>query len=226
MSLNDYRGLDVPTAKLFLIPTGKLMVPAGSLWFLLVGFMVPAGLLTVSSASIIGEVKAAEFLLKPNLKAYDWFIGGTRKQIQQITLYTSLLGCNVFERFRGFVVNYWKRNIPPDSVLTVDVDSSKLPTTICMSLRLIHPVRQASLSGGVTWGGMGFCDVEVSIVTGSARTSVKRIDRPFSDRRLYALSDRYMSVMSFQVALLGRQEKDVIFDFCAQVLPLPDDATP
>ncbi|GJX36352.1 hypothetical protein Tco_0247909, partial [Tanacetum coccineum] len=40
MSLNDYRGLDVPTAKLFLIPTGKLMVPAGSSWFLLV---VPAG---------------------------------------------------------------------------------------------------------------------------------------------------------------------------------------
>ncbi|GKA89903.1 hypothetical protein Tco_0811715 [Tanacetum coccineum] len=39
MSLNDYRGLDVPTAKLFLIPTGKLMVPAGSSWFLLV---VPA----------------------------------------------------------------------------------------------------------------------------------------------------------------------------------------
>ncbi|GKD23234.1 hypothetical protein Tco_1224937, partial [Tanacetum coccineum] len=33
-------GLDVPTAKLFLIPTGKLMVPAGSSWFLLV---VPAG---------------------------------------------------------------------------------------------------------------------------------------------------------------------------------------
>ncbi|GJX46973.1 retrovirus-related pol polyprotein from transposon TNT 1-94 [Tanacetum coccineum] len=32
-------GLDVPTAKLFLIPTGKLMVPAGSSWFLLV---VPA----------------------------------------------------------------------------------------------------------------------------------------------------------------------------------------
>ncbi|GJW27245.1 hypothetical protein Tco_0041056 [Tanacetum coccineum] len=29
MSLNDYRGLDVPIAKLFLIPTGKLMVPAG-----------------------------------------------------------------------------------------------------------------------------------------------------------------------------------------------------
>ncbi|GKB35193.1 retrovirus-related pol polyprotein from transposon TNT 1-94, partial [Tanacetum coccineum] len=29
-------GLDVPTAKLFLIHTGKLMVPAGSLWFLLV----------------------------------------------------------------------------------------------------------------------------------------------------------------------------------------------
>ncbi|GJR27494.1 hypothetical protein Tco_1103726 [Tanacetum coccineum] len=40
MSLNDYRGLDVPTAKLFLIPTGKLMVHAGSSWFLLV---VPAG---------------------------------------------------------------------------------------------------------------------------------------------------------------------------------------
>ncbi|GJR07159.1 hypothetical protein Tco_0530143 [Tanacetum coccineum] len=54
MSLNDYRGLDVPTAKLFLIPTGKLMVPAGSLWFLLVGFVVPTGLLTVSAASIIG----------------------------------------------------------------------------------------------------------------------------------------------------------------------------
>ncbi|GKB01691.1 hypothetical protein Tco_0829735 [Tanacetum coccineum] len=54
MSLNDYRGLDVPTAKLFLIPTGKLMVPAGSSWFLLVGFVVPTGLLTVSAASIIG----------------------------------------------------------------------------------------------------------------------------------------------------------------------------
>ncbi|GJS65573.1 hypothetical protein Tco_0680137 [Tanacetum coccineum] len=36
ISFNDYRGLDVPTAKLFLIPTGKLMVPVGSSWFLLV----------------------------------------------------------------------------------------------------------------------------------------------------------------------------------------------
>ncbi|GKE08167.1 reverse transcriptase domain-containing protein, partial [Tanacetum coccineum] len=33
--------------------TGKLIVPAGSSWFLLVGFVVPTGLLTVSSASII-----------------------------------------------------------------------------------------------------------------------------------------------------------------------------
>ncbi|GKD53649.1 hypothetical protein Tco_1287036, partial [Tanacetum coccineum] len=32
----------------------QLMVPAGSSWFLLVGFVVPARLLTVSSASIIG----------------------------------------------------------------------------------------------------------------------------------------------------------------------------
>ncbi|GJW91193.1 hypothetical protein Tco_0168746 [Tanacetum coccineum] len=47
MSLNDYRGLDVPTAKLFLIPTGKLMVPAGSSWFLLV---VPAGLRSPADA--------------------------------------------------------------------------------------------------------------------------------------------------------------------------------
>ncbi|GJU18153.1 putative ribonuclease H-like domain-containing protein [Tanacetum coccineum] len=46
-------GLDVPTAKLFLIPTGKLMVPAGSSWFLLVDFMVPTGLFTVSSASLV-----------------------------------------------------------------------------------------------------------------------------------------------------------------------------
>ncbi|GJV20248.1 hypothetical protein Tco_1369268 [Tanacetum coccineum] len=35
-----YSSLDVPTAKLFLIPTGKLMVPASSSWFLLV---IPAG---------------------------------------------------------------------------------------------------------------------------------------------------------------------------------------
>ncbi|GJS83007.1 hypothetical protein Tco_0749548 [Tanacetum coccineum] len=45
MSLNDYRGLDVPTA--------KLMVPAGSSWFLLVGFKVPTGLLMVSSACLV-----------------------------------------------------------------------------------------------------------------------------------------------------------------------------
>ncbi|GJU38434.1 hypothetical protein Tco_1191391 [Tanacetum coccineum] len=51
MSLNDYRGLDVPTAKLFLIPTGKLMVPAGSSWFLLV---VPAGRLCGSYWSAYG----------------------------------------------------------------------------------------------------------------------------------------------------------------------------
>ncbi|GJW43889.1 hypothetical protein Tco_0072688 [Tanacetum coccineum] len=51
----DWFTADVPTAKLFLMPTGKLMVPAGSSWFLLVGFVVPAGLLTVSSASIIGR---------------------------------------------------------------------------------------------------------------------------------------------------------------------------
>ncbi|GJX81161.1 hypothetical protein Tco_0329310 [Tanacetum coccineum] len=51
MSLNDYRGLDVPTAKLFLIPTGKLMVPAGSSWFLLV---VPAGRLCGSCWSAYG----------------------------------------------------------------------------------------------------------------------------------------------------------------------------
>ncbi|GJS13472.1 hypothetical protein Tco_0407944 [Tanacetum coccineum] len=50
MSLNDYRGLDVHTAKLFLIPTGKLMVPAGSSWFLLV---VPAGRLCGSCCSLI-----------------------------------------------------------------------------------------------------------------------------------------------------------------------------
>ncbi|GJW66845.1 retrovirus-related pol polyprotein from transposon TNT 1-94 [Tanacetum coccineum] len=41
-------GLDVPTAKLFLIPTGKLMVPAGSSWFLLV---VPAGVNSCTDAS-------------------------------------------------------------------------------------------------------------------------------------------------------------------------------
>ncbi|GJZ34806.1 reverse transcriptase domain-containing protein [Tanacetum coccineum] len=51
MSLNDYRGLDVPTAKLFLIPTGKLTIPAGSLWFLLV---VPAGRLCGSCWSAYG----------------------------------------------------------------------------------------------------------------------------------------------------------------------------
>ncbi|GJY72706.1 uncharacterized mitochondrial protein-like protein [Tanacetum coccineum] len=51
MSLNDYRGLDVPTAKLFLIPTGKLMVPAGSSWFLLV---VPAGRICSSYWSAYG----------------------------------------------------------------------------------------------------------------------------------------------------------------------------
>ncbi|GJV47381.1 retrovirus-related pol polyprotein from transposon TNT 1-94 [Tanacetum coccineum] len=44
-------GLDVPTAKLFLIPTGKLMVPAGSSWFLLV---VPAGRLCGSYWSVYG----------------------------------------------------------------------------------------------------------------------------------------------------------------------------
>ncbi|GJR56066.1 retrovirus-related pol polyprotein from transposon TNT 1-94 [Tanacetum coccineum] len=53
MSLNDYRGLDVPTAKLFLIPTGKLMVPAGSSWFLLV---VPAGRLCGSCCQPDGFV--------------------------------------------------------------------------------------------------------------------------------------------------------------------------
>ncbi|GJW40743.1 hypothetical protein Tco_0066588 [Tanacetum coccineum] len=68
MSLNDYRGLDVPTAKLFLIPTGKLMVPAGSSWFLLVGFMVPAGLLTVSSAIIIvQDSRHGEYTFKGKL---------------------------------------------------------------------------------------------------------------------------------------------------------------
>ncbi|GJY46801.1 hypothetical protein Tco_0435864 [Tanacetum coccineum] len=44
-------GLDVPTAKLFLIPTGKLMVPAGSSWFLLV---VPVGRLCGSCWSAYG----------------------------------------------------------------------------------------------------------------------------------------------------------------------------
>ncbi|GKC80108.1 hypothetical protein Tco_1130882 [Tanacetum coccineum] len=44
-------GLDVPTAKLFLIPTSKLMVPAGSSWFLLV---VPAGRLCGSYWSVYG----------------------------------------------------------------------------------------------------------------------------------------------------------------------------
>ncbi|GJX67030.1 hypothetical protein Tco_0302757 [Tanacetum coccineum] len=43
-------GLDVPTAKLFLIPTGKLMVPAGSSWFLLV---VPAGRLCGSCSWLL-----------------------------------------------------------------------------------------------------------------------------------------------------------------------------
>ncbi|GJR70376.1 hypothetical protein Tco_0016441 [Tanacetum coccineum] len=51
MYLNDYRGLDVPTAKLFLIPTGKRVVPAGSSWFLLV---VPAGRLCGSCWSAYG----------------------------------------------------------------------------------------------------------------------------------------------------------------------------
>ncbi|GJX48394.1 hypothetical protein Tco_0273584 [Tanacetum coccineum] len=45
------RGLDVPTAKLFLIPTGKRMVPAGSSWFLLV---VPVGRLCGSYWSAYG----------------------------------------------------------------------------------------------------------------------------------------------------------------------------
>ncbi|GKA42254.1 hypothetical protein Tco_0734914 [Tanacetum coccineum] len=35
------------------VKTGKLTVPAGISWFLLVGFMVPTGLLTVISASIV-----------------------------------------------------------------------------------------------------------------------------------------------------------------------------
>ncbi|GJZ79816.1 hypothetical protein Tco_0644653 [Tanacetum coccineum] len=48
-------GLDVPTAKLFLIPTGKLMVPAGSSWFLLV---VPAGRLCGSYWSAYGFTHA------------------------------------------------------------------------------------------------------------------------------------------------------------------------
>ncbi|GKA48727.1 hypothetical protein Tco_0741685 [Tanacetum coccineum] len=65
MSLNDYRGLDVPTAKLFLIPTGKLMVPAGSSWFLLV---VPAGRLCGSCWS-----------------AYDCFVISNRGRLLGIT---------------------------------------------------------------------------------------------------------------------------------------------
>ncbi|GJT10684.1 ribonuclease H-like domain-containing protein [Tanacetum coccineum] len=56
-------GLDVPTAKLFLIPTGKLMVPAGSSWFLLV---VPAGRLFGSYCSIDG--------LNVMLESGPWFI--------------------------------------------------------------------------------------------------------------------------------------------------------
>ncbi|GKA62428.1 hypothetical protein Tco_0761947 [Tanacetum coccineum] len=72
MSLNDYRGLDVPTAKLFLIPTGKLMVPAGSSWFLLVGFVVPAGLLTVSSASIIDSTLVSRASYALDLGLIRW----------------------------------------------------------------------------------------------------------------------------------------------------------
>ncbi|GJX12702.1 hypothetical protein Tco_0204460 [Tanacetum coccineum] len=40
-------GLEIDTSVI------DLMIPAGSLWFLLVGFMVPTGLLTISSASIV-----------------------------------------------------------------------------------------------------------------------------------------------------------------------------
>ncbi|GJU63552.1 reverse transcriptase domain-containing protein [Tanacetum coccineum] len=58
-------GLDVPTAKLFLIPTGKLMVPAGSSWFLLV---VPAGRLCGSCWS-----------------AYDCFVISNRGRLLGIT---------------------------------------------------------------------------------------------------------------------------------------------
>ncbi|GJR97485.1 hypothetical protein Tco_0269659 [Tanacetum coccineum] len=61
----DTAGLDVPTAKLFLIPTGKLMVPAGSSWFLLV---VPAGRLCGSCWS-----------------AYDCFVISNRGRLLGIT---------------------------------------------------------------------------------------------------------------------------------------------
>ncbi|GKF69963.1 hypothetical protein Tco_0203020 [Tanacetum coccineum] len=43
----------VSTRWLLLVSLAAFMVPAGSLWFLLVGFMVPTGLLTISSASIV-----------------------------------------------------------------------------------------------------------------------------------------------------------------------------
>ncbi|GJW85468.1 hypothetical protein Tco_0883130 [Tanacetum coccineum] len=65
MSLNDYRGLDVPTAKLFLIPTGKLMVPAGSSWFLLV---VPAGRLCGSCwSAYVQDSRDGEYTFKGKL---------------------------------------------------------------------------------------------------------------------------------------------------------------
>ncbi|GJX42033.1 RNA-directed DNA polymerase, eukaryota [Tanacetum coccineum] len=71
MSLNDYRGLDVPTAKLFLIPTGKLMVPAGSSWFLLV---VPAGRLCGSCWSAYGSDSLISVEIRWRLR-YGRFMG-------------------------------------------------------------------------------------------------------------------------------------------------------
>ncbi|GJQ93396.1 FAR1-related sequence 5-like protein [Tanacetum coccineum] len=64
-------GLDVPTAKLFLIPTGKLMVPAGSSWFLLV---VPAGRLCGSCWSAYGSDSLISVEIRWRLR-YGRFMG-------------------------------------------------------------------------------------------------------------------------------------------------------